>query len=410
LDKLSAVDCERCDMPDQQTDIPDNWDRTGLPGWSYSNEELFALETDLLFQRHWQLACHVSDLPQAGSYITFDIGPERALILRDREGQIRAFHNLCRHRGSRVVSDDRGVCKHALTCPFHGWTFNLDGTLRAAARPASLPELDPVEWGLKPVEMDIWHGFIFVRFQPGPQDSIASVMHRFETEVAPYNLASMQRVEGDFIFAEAAVNWKSMRDVDNEGYHVAKAHPSLQDLYGKTYFDESYVNGTTRSLGKFNPSPSKLWSVKSYRSIVDRLSHLPEPHNAAWLYLGIFPNAVIGLYPDSVIFYQEVPVGPKYTLQRGAVYRHADETREMRAARYLSGRIDGLTADEDLQLTKWTDEAPLSSGFDGVILSDLEYGVRSFHDQLRTIMPVLDLEVAPPVGTLAEQNDVMKGR
>lgn len=201
-----------------------------------------------------------------------------------------------------------------------------------------------------------------------------------------------------------------MRDVDNEGYHVAKAHPSLQDLYGKAYFDEGYVNGTTRSFGQFNSSPSKLWSVKSYRSIVSQLSHLPEPHNAAWLYLGIFPNAVIGLYPDSVIFYQEVPVGPKYTLQRGAVYRHATETREMRAARYLSSRIDGLTADEDLQLTKWTDEAPLSSGFDGIILSDLEYGVRSFHDHLRDVMPVLNLETAPPAGTLADQNDAMKGR
>jgi phenylpropionate dioxygenase-like ring-hydroxylating dioxygenase large terminal subunit len=131
--------------------------------------------------------------------------------------------------------------------------------------------------------------------------------------------------------------------------------------------------------------------------------------NASWLYLGIFPNAVIGLYPDSVIFYQEVPVGTKHTQQRGAVYRHREETRTMRAARYLSGRIDGLTADEDLQLTRWTDEAPMSSGYDGIILSDLEYGVSSFHDHLRDLIPVLSLERSPDLGTLAELNTALKG-
>ena len=395
-------------MPNSQTNIPADWDRLGLPGWTYNNEELFALEQDLLFRRHWQLACHVGDLPEAGAYITFDMGHERALILRDKDGQIRAFHNLCRHRGSRVVEADTGVCKSVLTCPFHGWTYNLDGTLRAAARPASFPKLDPVEWGLKPVEMEIWHGFIFVRFQPGPQGSVAEMLHRFEHEVTHYNIDEMERVPGDFVFAEAEVNWKSMRDVDNEGYHVAKAHPSLQDLYGKAYVDEPYFEGTSRSLGKFNETPSKSWSVRSYRSIVENLGRLPEPYNAAWLYIGIFPNAVIGLYPDSIIFYQEVPTGTKRTMQRGAVYKHKNESREIRLARYLSGRIDGLTAEEDLQLTKWTDEAPLSSGFDRIMLSDLEYGVSTFHNHLRGLMPVINLPQAPAAGTLAEQNAKLK--
>ena len=392
-----------------QNKVPGNWDRKGLPGWAYSNDELFALEQDLIFRAHWQLACHISDLAEPGAYVTFDMGYERALILRDKAGTVRAFHNLCRHRGSRVVDNERGICKSALTCPFHGWTYNLDGTLRSAAQPSTFPELDPVEWGLKPVELEIWNGFIFIRFQPGPQGSVAEMLQRFDSEISPYNIANMERVAGDFIFAEAEVNWKSMRDVDNEGYHVAKAHPSLQDLYGKAYIDEPYINGASRSLGKFNDSPSKLWSVKAYRALVSQFTHLPEPLNASWLYLGIFPNAVIGLYPDSIIFYQEVPVGTKHTLQRGAVYRHREETRTMRAARYLSGRIDGLTADEDLQLTRWTDEAPLSSGYDRIILSDLEYGVSSFHDHLRDLMPVLSLERSPDLGTLAERNTALKG-
>ena len=82
----------------------------------------------------------------------------------------------------------------------------------------------------------------------------------------------------------------------------------------------------------------------------------------------------------------------------------------MRAARYLSGRIDGLTADEDLQLTRWTDEAPLSSGFDRILLSDLEYGVASHHDHLRNLLPVLSLDQQPDLGTLATSNAALKGR
>jgi phenylpropionate dioxygenase-like ring-hydroxylating dioxygenase large terminal subunit len=374
---------------------PENWDRKGLPGWAYSNKDLFQLEMQQLFSTHWQLACHISDIPSIGSYVTFDIGNERAIVLRGQDGVVRAFHNLCRHRGSRVVADDRGTCKHVITCPFHGWSYNLDGKLRGASRPNSLPKLDPVEWGLKSIETETWNGFIFLRFKAGPQGSIKAIMKRFDVELEPYGLDNIISVGGDFIFAEANANWKSMRDVDNEGYHVANAHPSLQDLYGKNYFDEPYENGAARSLGKFNDTPSKLWSVRHYRNLLSKLSYLPEPQNAAWLYIGIFPNTVIGLYPDSVIFYQDIPVGPKQTKQRGAVYKQPNENRLMKAARYLSGRIDGLTADEDIQLTVWTDEAPLSSGFDGILLSDLEYGVASFHNHLRSLIPVLNQTTEP---------------
>ena len=392
-------------MPDENIAIPDHWDRNGLPGWAYSNAELYDAEMALLFRTHWQLVCHENDLTVPGAFMTFDLGGERALILRGEDNVLRAFHNLCRHRGSRVVEAERGVCKHVLTCPFHGWSFNLDGTLRGAAQPASFPQLDPVEWGLKAIEMEVWNGFVFIRFQPGPQPSLATLLARFDTEIAPYNLGNMERIDDDFVFAEADVNWKSMRDVDNEGYHVARAHPSLQDLYGKRYVDEPYHNGVARSLGQFNPTPSKLWSVRNYRALAAAMNHLPAPQNESWLYIALFPNTVIGLYPDSVIFYQDVPDGPKRTKQRGAVYRYRDESRLQRAARYLSGRIDGLTADEDLQLTKWTDEAPLSSGFDRIILSDLEYGVRSHHDHLRAIFPILDCDKEPESGHLKSLND-----
>src|SRR5690606_24957300 len=128
---------------------------------------------------------------------------------------------------------------------------------------------------------------------------------------------------------------------------------------------------------------------------------LPESHRRAWLYIGIFPNQVIGLYPESVMFYQEVPLAVDRSRLRGAIWRRPDEARALRAARWLSGRIDAATSEEDQQLTIWSCEATKSSAYDGIMLSDLEYGVRSYHDHLRGVLPVLNLEERPAPGTMA---------
>ena len=111
-----------------------SFNRSGLPGWTYNNEELFELESVNIFKKNWQLVCHESDLPETGDYITYDLLGERALLVRGQDKQIRAFHNLCRHRGSRLVVGERGNCKNVITCPFHAWIYNLDGTLRGPSR------------------------------------------------------------------------------------------------------------------------------------------------------------------------------------------------------------------------------------------------------------------------------------
>ena len=225
------------DQKVRNVEIPTDWDRRGLPGWCYHSAALLELEKDHVFKSYWQIACHVSDIPDKGSFRTFDLCAERAIVLRDQDGEVRAFHNICRHRGSRLVAQDEGVCPSALICPFHGWVYNLDGTLRGAARPESFPPLDKHDFGLRPIEMEIWHGFIFVRFQPGPQPSVAQLMAPFELDAADYRMADHVPTDGIWT-EETPVNWKSIRDVDNEGYHVAMAHPALQDLYGSTYRDE----------------------------------------------------------------------------------------------------------------------------------------------------------------------------
>ena len=387
--------------------LPKDWDRSGLPGWAYFSQELFELECETLFKTHWQFVCHVNEAADIGAYVTFDVAGERALVIRGHDGILRAFHNLCRHRGSRIVPDARGVCNKAMVCPYHGWAYNLDGGLRGIANRDSFPPMQAEKWGLKPLEMEIWNGLVFIRFQAGPQPSVAEVLARFDDEIAPYDLANMVPTDSNSMDDLLPVNWKSVRDVDNEGYHVRQAHPGLHQLYGDGYFDEPYVNGTSRSVGTFNEAYGHRWSVRKYREILPEADRLPLHQRRQWIYFGMFPNFVLGLYPDSVIYYQEVPQSAEQTVQRGMCYRRAKESREMKAARYLSGRIDRDTAEEDQMLMVWSCEATKSSAYDGVILSDLEYGVKTYHDHLRRLLPVMEQPVPPKPGQMAHVNDTL---
>ena len=389
--------------------VPNDWDRRGLPGWSYHSQALLELEKEHVFRNHWQIVGHVSDMPNAGDYLAIDIVGERALAVRGKDGVVRGFHNLCRHRGSRVVADNKGNCKNALVCPFHGWVYNLDGTLRGAARPRSFPDLDKSEFGLAPLELEIWMGFIFVRFRKGPQPSVAELMQPVESEISHYRIGEMVPAYGVWS-QKTPVNWKSVRDVDNEGYHVAMAHPALQDLYGSTYFDEPFKNGVSRSFATYNPHAGRRWSVRNYVRISPEATHLPEHLRKAWIYYGIFPNMVIALTPETAQFYQEFPLSTGQTLLRGAIYRYADESREQAAARYLALRIDRETTAEDVQLSVWSNESMLSDAFEGFYLSDLEYGVRTHHDHLRRMLPVLQLESAPEEKDMWGLNEALQSR
>ena len=386
-----------------------DWDRRGLPAWTYHDSSLLDLERTELFHKHWQIAGHVGDVPNIGDYLTFDVCNERAVIVRGDDGEVRAFHNLCRHRGSRVVPDRKGHCKNALVCPFHGWVYNLDGTLRGAARPNSYPAMDKYEFGLRPVEMEIWMGFIFVRFKSGPQPSVAQLLAPFEAELAPYRPAEMIS-SGPTWLAEIAVNWKSVRDVDNEGYHVPMAHPALQDLYGAGYHDISYANGLNVAKGPFSTHGGRRWSVRNYLKFSGGQDWLRDDLRKVWSYYGLFPNNVIIATPETIQFYQELPLGVERSLVRGIIYHHKNESREQKMARYLSYRIDRETYEEDTQLSIWSNESMKSSAFQGFYLSDLEQGLRTHHDHLRQILPVTNLDHPPAALDMRRINDTMKDR
>lgn len=389
--------------------IPNGWDRRGLPGWTYHSPALFDLERQEVFLRHWQIVGHVNDLPAPGDWLSFDLLGERAVVMRGQDGVVRAFHNLCRHRGARVVDGVQGHCRGAVVCPFHGWVYNLDGTLRGAAQPTSFGELDRASFGLKPIEMEVFHGFIFLRFHPGPQPSVATWLAPYNTDFTAYRLDEVLPVAMPDWTTDLPVNWKSVRDVDNEGYHVAMAHPGLQDLYGHTYRDFVLEDGLSVSIGTFGDRPGRSWSVRAYNRVAPEQTWLPERLRKAWTYYGLFPNAVLAFTPEQVQFYREIPLAPGQTRITGRIYRRPNENRATRAARYLAYRIDRATSAEDQQLSIWSNESMKSDAFEGFHLSDLEYGVRRHHDGLRRLLPVLTLEKAPPEEEIATLQKEMLG-
>lgn len=385
--------------------IPNDWDRSGLPAWTYHSDAMFALEREKLFLTHWQIVGHACDLPAPGDWLTYDMLGERAVIMRGQDGVIRAFHNLCRHRGARVVDGDKGHCKGALVCPFHGWVYNLDGTLRGPSQPSSFGALDRKDFGLKPIEMEEFHGFLFIRFAPGPQAAIAELLAPYAADFAAYRATELLPVNMPSWATDLPVNWKSVRDVDNEGYHVPMAHPALQDLYGRTYRDLHLKDGLSVSIGYFGDAPGRRWSVRQYLGTAVKPEWLPEYLQTAWTYYGLFPNAVIAFTPESAQFYQEIPISPGHTHLTGRIYRRANESRQQRLARYLAYRIDRDTSAEDQQLSIWSNESMKSTAFEGFHLSDLEYGVRKHHDALRSLMPVMALAEAPAEAEIARVND-----
>jgi phenylpropionate dioxygenase-like ring-hydroxylating dioxygenase large terminal subunit len=371
------------------------WNRDGLPAWSYRSASLLELEKDKVFLNHWHVVGHVNDLKQPGDWLSFDLLGERALVMRGQDAVIRAFHNTCRHRGSRLVEGEQGHCRSAIMCPFHAWVYTLEGELKKVSQPEKFPDLDSNTWALKPMELEIWRGFLFLRFEPGPQGSIAAMMTRHEDELSVYPLESLEPTDGLYTSPVTPVNWKAMVDVDNECYHCPTAHPGLTDLYGRRYEEGPWIDGTHRIRGPFNDSPSRRELNQRYRDLVEQ--H-PEPFRSipqAWLYIGLFPVSVLVFYPESAGFYRSIPLNEHTSVMTGATYKYEGESKSMTLARETSTAIDAEVMLEDKHVCELHYQATASKYWDHGLLGDSEKALREHHDMLRELIPELNNPKSP---------------
>jgi len=382
--------------------------RKGLPAWTYNSNELTQLEMEQLFLRSWRFVAHVSDIPNSGDYQCFEMAQERAVVVRDQDGQVRAFNNVCRHRASRVVGEDKGHCGKAFICPFHGWSYNLDGTLKNIPKADSFPSIDKQQFSLKSLDCEVWHGMIFIRFD-GTGPSIAELFAEAAEEIGLYRIEDMQPLDDPYQY-KFDLDWKAVLDIDNEGYHVPIGHPELFDLVGATYTDQPLEGGLSRSCGAINQRKHRLERNRDYVSTLPEESYLPESHQHMWIYWGLFPGFVLTLFPDQIEIYQIYPTGNQQSVMAGVTYALPDDRVEMQKARELNRDINMDVGDEDIQLIEWAAAGMRSSAFDGVILSDLELGVGSFQNQLREVLPVVTLDQAPTAGSLKEVNERLRSQ
>lgn len=398
-----ASNTDRSPNPvDSATNTQNNAQSDLLAPWTYYSTEFLELEQNHLFKTHWLLAGHISDIPHPQNYLTFDAVGERALIIRNQDGKIRAFHNVCRHRGAKLVDSERGTCGRTLSCPFHGWTYCLDGELLSVPAAQTFENLDISQNGLVPLDLEIWMGFLFIRFG-GTGDSVADSLEPIKELVTPYQLEKIEPIAGSRYQETRPYNWKIIHDIDNEGYHVPTGHPALQQLYGKTY-EDSEMGGVLVAQGQINDNPGRIWSVRQYQKLLPQFDHLPEHNQRAWLYFNIFPSMVIGLYPESIEFYMTLPNTVDSTWYLGASYGVPDDRREVKVARYLSARINKLTEKEDASFMRWMQLGMNSSAFPKPKLSSKEENVRRFHKRIQSELPVAQLANEPKSGDVQNIN------
>lgn len=394
-------------MSDSQLNhIIKNSDKSDLLApWTYESEEFFKLEVENLFKPNWLLAGHVSDLTKTGDFVTFDAFNERVVIVRNKTGVIHAFHNVCRHRAGRVVKESQGNCPGAMVCPFHGWSYSLDGKLQGVPAAGTFENLNKSEIGLEPVELEIWMGFIFIRFVGGG-DSLAQIMAPVAVEVSQYQPEKLEALDAT-VTELKTFNWKAIHDIDNEGYHVPVGHPSLYQLYGQDYVD-TIENGLMVSRGTINSKPARNWSVRNYQKLLPEFEHLPEEKQKTWYYVQHFPNLIFAFYPDMMEIYMTIPQSPATTLYVSRTFALPDSRREVRAARFLNKRINQETADEDDSFVGWLQEGMKSSAWTPAHLSTLEHGVRYYHHKIQAQIPVAKLAVQPTHKNLADINQQLR--
>jgi carnitine monooxygenase subunit len=367
---------------------------SSLPGWLYFDPEFFEAEKNAFLRAAPQIVCHESEIAKPGEWRTLDYLGESAIVIRGDDGVVRAFSNVCRHRGSRVVDGPAG-CDKVLTCPYHAWSYARDGSLVGVPHRNQYPGLRPEELGLVPVGLENWRGFLFVTIEEGAL-SVAEMMAPYEQEIEPYRFSDL-RVLGRLTVRSRQLNWKTLCDNYSDGLHIAVGHPGLTRLFARSYRIEAKAN-VDKMEGDLVEKVSDNRSERAYQRWLPKGDHLPESHRRKWLYYKLFPNVAFDIYPDQVDFMQFIPLTATSTVLREISYALPDNRREMKAVRYLNWRINRRVNAEDTELITRVQLGMQSPNYKAGPLGTSEVCLRSFAQKLRRLIPEARLESPPPPG------------
>jgi len=373
---------------------PDPLDGMSLPGWLYFDPEFFEAEKKAFLRAAPQVVCHESEIAEPGEWRSLEYLGESVIVIRGDDGETRAFANVCRHRGSRLV-DGNGGCAKVLTCPYHAWSYARDGRLVGVPHRNEYPGLVTEDHGLFPIALENWHGFLFVTLEPGAPSG-AEMMMPYEQEIGAYRLEDL-RVIGRVTIRPRELNWKTIADNYSDGLHIPIGHPGLTRLFGRNYRIEANTQ-VDRMEGDLVEKESANPSERAYQRLLPRVQHLPGSHQRKWLYYKLFPNVAFDIYPDQVDFMQFLPVSGAQSVIREISYAIPDERREMKVARHLNWRINRRVNAEDTELITRVQLGMQSPSYKAGPLGTSEVCLRSFAQKLRKLIPEARLSSPPPPG------------
>lgn len=275
-----------------------------LPPWCYTSREFYDREVERVFKPSWNFIGREDELPKAGDYAAYDLVGEPVLIVRDRRGTLRAFANSCRHRGTRLL-DGTGNCR-GIICPYHGWAYGLDGQLLGAAGMEETLGFEKGGYGLHPIQLETWDGFVFVNLSAGGS-GLGEYLGDLPETLESYKLADMvcvRRHEYDL-----ACNWKIYLENAMEDYHTPYVH---RQSIGAQHTVPEESHGAWGGV--------HMASERTIAVLAEDIGHAFPPipslkgkPAAGTYFLAIYPSTFFALTQDCMWWLQQFPLGPART-------------------------------------------------------------------------------------------------
>jgi Rieske 2Fe-2S family protein len=285
-----------------------------LPQRYFLSPEIFAEEQEKIFSKRWVLAGHQSRIAKAGDYLTTEVAGESLIIVRDKHGGIHGFYNVCRHRGSRLIETRNGQCA-AIQCPYHAWTYALDGRLIGAPHMDQVSGFDKTDYSLHAVNLALWEGFIFVNLADASTQrtgyiSLDKWFAPLDGKFSRWNLSTLRsakRIEYD-----VRANWKLVFENYSECYHCLGVHPELSKISPSDSAENDLTEGPF--LGGFMRIAKDKSLTMSGNACALPVGGFGNQDFRFVFYYSIFPSMLLSLHPDYVMVHQLEPQSPERTL------------------------------------------------------------------------------------------------
>lgn len=266
----------------------------------YTNPAIFADEQTRIFHRSWQFAAHVSELREQGAYVTVDIAGQRVFVIRSSDGALRAFFNVCQHRGHALL-EGTGTSNNLITCPYHAWAYDDAGRLKGARMSDRMADFDFDDFTLPEVAVEVFGGVVFVNLDPEARP-MRETFPGAEQVIVDYCGDPDELVVASKTTFEIAANWKNVGDNLLECYHCHPAHKGFVDLIDM----DGYVNETHEN-----------WSLQSGPSRAENSTYPVTSGATGFWSLFLWPNCSFGQLPglEGLFLFEFSPTATEQTLQ-----------------------------------------------------------------------------------------------